>query len=89
MKKKEKLCNKCHEEFAAFDDYCIDCWPGYDNCADPKCHHFRCEHGVVGGTPMKVIYSKTGSPPVGSIEDWGEGCWNAGCKCKKFAEKET
>src|SRR5271163_3132169 len=26
--------------------YLIDDWPGYDWCLDPRCTHYRCEHGL-------------------------------------------
>ena len=26
------------------ENYCIDCWPGYDCCAFPSCNHYQCEH---------------------------------------------
>ena len=82
------LCAKCGETEVWVDGtHCIDCWPGYDNCADPRCHHYRCEHGVRGGTKMEVVYSKDGNPSVGSVADWGEGCWNADCPCGGFQEK--
>lgn len=76
-------CKLCDDE-KYFGDYCIDCWPGYDCCADPACHHYRCEHDLHFGPPIYVKPGREHAVPMGSIDI--NGCANAGCKCELFKE---
>jgi hypothetical protein len=87
----EAICPHCNEPFdesgdwgKGEDHYCIDCWPGYDLCADSNCGHYRCEHNIRTGS---AIYVKPGyEGPTGPIDI--DGCANYGCKCRKFQERK-
>lgn len=84
----EEKCLKCHdiveEDSVMFDGHCMYCWPGYDNCADPRCRHFRCEHDVHFGPPIYVRPGTESDQHLGPIDI--DGCANAGCLCEKFQE---
>lgn len=56
----------------------------YSLCQDYRCKHYRSEHGW---GKMKLIYSKDAMLPIGDRPNFGPGCANAGCNCKKFKEK--
>lgn len=79
-------CQKCGEAFGEagdWDGYCIDCWPGYDLCANPLCRHYRCEHGL---GVLTAVWAKDPAD-VGSQMDLGQGCANADCPCECFVEE--
>ena len=82
-------CKKCSDSIEDFDGiwdgYCIDCWPGYDDCANPVCNHFRIEHAFPD-TEWTTVYSKNHPEEVGERFKPEVGCMNAGCPCKEFQE---
>jgi hypothetical protein len=84
----ESVCKNCPEkEFV--DGFCVDCWPGYDNCARPGCGHYRCEH-IFAGTMMRVAYDKDDPQNVGQEFAPEVGCMvDDGCDhCPEFIEPE-
>jgi len=80
------LCTECKEAGRFIGEHCIDCWPGYDLCADPRCHHYRCEHDIHLG---KAVYVRPGcEEQAKEFEDVShEGCWNEDCPCVRFLER--
>jgi len=42
MEPDKAACGKCGIEPEWYDEYCIDCWPGYDLCK--ACGDYLCEH---------------------------------------------
>ena len=72
-------------------NYCYDCWPGYQSCADPGCNHYECEHSH--GDTWKTVYVKPGMEEhigykVGDEIEIPKGCMNAGCPCTGFRTPE-
>jgi len=64
--------------------YLIDDWPGYDWCLDPRCTHYRCEHGL---GVMTSVWAKD-PEMVGASIDFGQGCANADCPCESFQGRQ-
>lgn len=56
------------------DGCCVDCWPGYDDCAREGCGHYRCEHQFAGSNEFVVSYSKDNPEQVGETFLWPVGC---------------
>ncbi len=59
----------------------------YDECADPRCTHYRCEHDIRFG---KLVYVAPGCEGLAREfeNSWCPGCANADCPCEKFKESK-
>ena len=82
------LCPKCKDPKAGsdYDGYCIDDWPGYDDCGNRLCRHYRCEHGF--GAVLESVYvaPHITDSKVGDKIQLPIGCMNADCPCEVFVE---
>lgn len=77
-------CKTCGDT-PEFGDYCIDHWPGYEDCCRPGCNHYHCEHGF--GEEVELVYCKDNPEMVGQKFLQPVGCMNAGCECSGFMTK--